>query len=332
MISPGLYESLTASWDFFVHLAIVLIPLFVLGSFSVALFQEYLPPERVQRVLERYDGGTGNVVAAGIGGLTTFCSCTTVPILAGLLQAGAPLGLAFSFLLASPIVNELAVLLLVGLFGVKIAALYVVITLSSAIVLGIVLGRFDLEQHLKDIDLFGTSGQPIATDGGQATVDSTSDASCNCDTSCDLSNPRTRQSHEQRIRIAARNTRSFFIDLFPYLILGMTAGAFVHGFVPTELISQYLGPNNPLAVPTAAVAGAPIYVSMSAMLPIAAALAEQGIPIGTVLAFVIGSAGVSIPNLILLNKLFNRKLLTLYAATVVSIGVLVGVFFNVILV
>lgn len=332
MLSPELTQSLASSWDFFIHLAIVLIPLFILGSFTVALFQEYLPPERVQRVLERYDGGTGNVVAASIGSVTTFCSCSTVPILAGLLRAGSPLGLAFSFLLASPLVNELAILLLAGLFGVKIAGLYVLITFSSAIILGMIIGRFDLDSHLKDTDLFGSNSQVVAADGGQITPTATSDAACGCNTTCSTNIGPVSKTHKQRIRIATRDTGSFFIDLLPYLVLGMTAGAIVHGFVPTDLISQYLGPNNPLAVPTAAVAGAPIYVSMSSMLPIAAALAEQGIPIGTVLAFVVGSAGVSIPNLILLNKLFDRTLLALYALTVVSIGVLVGVLFNFILI
>lgn len=331
MISPGLNQSLAASWDFFIHLAVVLIPLFVLGSFSVALFQEYLPTERVQRILERHDGGSGNVVAAGIGSVTTFCSCSTVPILAGLLQAGAPLGIAFSFLLASPLVNELAVLLLIGLFGLEIAGLYVFITVSSAIILGIIIGRFDLESHVKSVELFAPNDLAVATDGGQLTASLTED-NCECTTTCNTTNPEpSRRSHRERIGTAARNTGTFFVDLLPYLVLGMIAGAAVHGFVPTELITRYLGPSNPLAVPTAAVAGAPIYVSMSAMLPIAAVFSEQGIPIGTVLAFVVGSAGVSIPNLIMLNKLFDRRLLAIYATTVVTIGVFVGFLFNAIL-
>lgn len=333
MLPPDITASLTTAWAFFVHLAVVLVPLFVLGSFLVALVKEYLPPERVESVLRRYDGGTGNVVAAGFGAITPFCSCSTVPMLAGLLQAGAPLGLAFSFLLASPLVNEIAVLLLVGLFGIEIAAFYVVVTLFSAIVLGIVLGRFGLEDHLKDVDLFAPDGQSVVTDGGQA-------ASCcsnqrresECETTCSPSESlERREPHRIRIRRAATGTGAFFKDLIPYLLLGMTVGALIHGFVPASLLGQYLGPANPFAVPIAAVAGAPIYVSMSAMLPIAASLAGQGIPTGTVLAFVVGSAGVSLPNLVLLNKLFDRTLLAIYASAVVTVGVVVGVLFNFIL-
>lgn len=332
MLLTKVVVALAASGEFFLHLAVVLVPLFVIGSFSIALLQEYLPPERIERLLHRYDGGMGNVVAAGIGGITTFCSCSTVPILAGLLQAGAPIGLAFSFLLASPLVNELAVMLLVGLFGVKIAGLYVVFTLASAVVMGTFLGTLGLEAHLKDVDLLAGGGQAVASDGGRSVSGAGDGSACGCGSPHDgRPGEKRRWSHTDRIRRAASETRTFSVDFFPYLVLGMAAGAFIHGFVPEGVMTQYFGAGNPLAVPLAAVAGAPIYVSMSAMLPIAAALSEQGIPIGTVLAFVVGGAGVSIPNLILLSKLFDRTLLAIYAATVVAIGVIIGVVFNSIL-
>lgn len=338
-LPPDVATSLASAWAFFVHLAVVLVPLFVVGSFLVALSREYLPAERVERTLRRYDGGTGNVVAAGFGAVTPFCSCSTVPMLTGLLQAGAPLGLAFSFLLASPLVNELAVLLLVGLFGVEVAVLYVVVTLTSAVVLGVALGRLGLESHLKSVDLFEPRDRRAVTDGGQSAdccAASTpiagpgaSSPEPDCGTDCDVeATGSDAESHPVRIRRAARGTGSFFRDLLPYLLLGMAAGAAIHGFVPASFLGRFLGPSNPLAVPLAAVAGAPIYVSMSAMLPVAVSLTEQGIPFGTVLAFVVGSAGVSVPNLVLLNKLFDRTLLVVYALTVVAIGVVVGVLFN----
>jgi hypothetical protein len=343
MLSPETAAALGDTWAFFLHLTVVLVPLFVLGSFLVALAQEYLPPERVERVLRRYDGGVGNVVAAGFGAVTPFCSCSTVPMLAGLLQARAPLGIALSFLLASPLVNELAVLLLVGLFGVEVAAYYVAVTLLSAVVLGAVLGRLGLESHLKDVDLFAPDGRAVATDGGQCvTVDgtcvpsSTADGGGNdCGCGCGSETGRTGHSgepHLVRIRRAALGTGTFFRGLVPYLLLGLVAGSLIHGVVPAVLLERYLGPSNPFAVPLAAVAGAPIYVSMSAMLPIAASLTEQGVPVGTVLAFVVGSAGVSVPNLVLLNKLFDRTLLVVYAAAVVTVGIVLGLLFNVLLV
>ena len=315
MLSPGLSDALLDSWNYFLHLAVLLVPLFIGASFLVGLAQEYLPPEKVERKLRGHDEGTGNVAAAGLGAVTPFCSCSTVPVLAGLLQAGAPLGLTFSFLLASPLVNWIAVLLLLGLFGVEITVWYVVITLLAAIIGGIVIGRLGLSGYVKDVRIGDDRGQTVAVDGGAT-------ACCAAGTTT----PTTTQ--RDHVKTAAHEAWSFFIDTLPYLVLGMTIGALIHGAIPVELLQAVLGPENPLAVPLAALAGAPVYISLSGMLPIAASLSEQGIAIGTVLAFVIGGAGVSIPNLVLLNKLFERRLLLVYAGTTVTIGVFVGVVFN----
>lgn len=327
MLPPGLEPALRDSWAFFVHLAIVLVPLFFAGSFLVGLAEEYLPPAQVERKLRGYDEGVGNVVAAAFGAVTPFCSCSTVPALAGLLQAGAPLGLAFSFLLASPLVNEIAVVLLFGLFGLDVTVIYVLATFTAAVVGGLVIGRLGLADDLKDVQSFASSAQPVATDGGTA--------GCACgggpvDGGCVARSDGTT-THRTRVGTAARGAWSFFRETIPYLLLGMTVGALIHGVVPVEMVRVVLGPTNPLSVPLAALIGAPIYVSMSGMLPIAASLGDQGIPIGTVLAFVIGGAGVSIPNLVLLNKLFGRRLLAVYAGTVVLTGTAIGGLFNVVL-
>ena len=319
MLPDGATAALLDSWDYFVHLAVVLVPLFIGASFLVGLAQEYLPPERVERKLRGHDEGAGNVAAAGFGAVTPFCSCSTVPVLAGLLQAGAPLGLAFSFLLASPLVNEIAVILLLGWFGIEVTVWYVVTTFTAAVVGGILIGRLGLTDHVKDVRVTGDADRTVAADGGAADC-------CGCDATT------AEQSHRRRVETAAREAWSFFVDTLPYLVLGITIGALIHGVVPVEMIHAVLGPENPLAVPLAAIAGAPIYISMSGMLPIAASLSEQGIAIGTVLAFVVGGAGVSIPNLVLLNKLFERTLLLVYAVTVVVIGVTVGSLFNLVLV
>jgi uncharacterized membrane protein YraQ (UPF0718 family) len=359
MFSPGLERALFDSWAFFVHLAVVLVPLFVGGSFLVGLAGEYLPPEAVERRLRGYDEGVGNVAAAAFGAVTPFCSCSTVPALAGLLQAGAPLGLAFSFLLASPLVNEIAVVLLLGLFGVEVTALYVLATFVAAVVGGIVVGRLGLDDDVKDLSVFdagpsvGTEGTvgavgSVETDGGAcegdrgttgeaAGCDPRTDGGTTCrstcgaaagDTGCASGDDAVERTHRERVGAAAREAWSFLVDTFPYLLLGMTVGALIHGAVPVEVVRGVLGPENPVAVPLAALAGAPVYVSMSGMLPIAASLSEQGVAIGTVLAFVVGGAGVSIPNLVLLNRLFERRLLLVYAGTVVVIGTAVGVLLN----
>ncbi|MDQ2050171.1 permease [Natronolimnohabitans sp. A-GB9] len=319
MIPTGYETALVDSAEYFVHLAIVLAPLFVGASFLVGLAQEYLPPERVEAMLRSRDHGSGNVLAAGLGAVTPFCSCSTVPILAGLLGAGAPTGLAFSFLLASPIVNWIAVVLLFGLFGTSVTVAYVVTALFAAIVGGIIIGTLNLDNYVKDVRITA-GGREITTDGGSAAGAS----SCACRGSA-------TRSHRERIVAAGRGSLSFFWDTLPYIVVGITIGALIHGAVPETLLQRIAGPENPLATPMAALAGAPIYVSISGMLPIAHSLAEQGIPIGTVIAFVIGGAGISIPNLILLNKLFERRLLAIYAGTVVAIGITVGVLFNTVL-
>ena len=314
MLPPDIAASLRSSWAFFVHLAVTLVPLFVGGSFLVGLTREYLPRERIEGLLQGHDEEVGNVAAAGFGAVTPFCSCSTVPVLAGLLQAGAPLGLAFSFLLASPLVNELAILLLLGIVGVELTIYYVAFTLLSAVVGGIVVGRLGLDDDVKDVRIVDDADPAVATDGGTA--------------ACCGGSPAAEDGHRERLGTAARDAWSFFVDTLPYLLLGVTVGALIHGFVPADALRRLLGPENPLAVPLAALAGAPIYVSMSGMLPVAASLSEQGIAIGTVLAFVVGGAGVSIPNLVLLNKLFGRRLLLAYAGSVVAIGVLLGALFN----
>lgn len=315
MLSPGVETALLDSWDYFLELALLLVPLFIGGSFLVGLAEEYLPPEKVERKLREYDEGSGNVVAAGFGAVTPFCSCSTVPALAGLLQAGAPLGLAFSFLLASPLVNEIAIVLLLGLFGLKLTIVYALSTFVAAVLGGIVIGRLGLADNVKDVDLISGTKQTVSTDGG-TTAGGGSPM------------PSRTKTHQEHLTTAARGAWSFFVDMLPYLLVGMAVGALIKGAVPISVIQAVLGPENPVAVPLAALAGAPIYVSMSGMLPIAASLSDQGIPIGTVIAFVVGGAGVSIPNLVLLNKLFDRRLLLVYAGTVVAVGTTIGTLFN----
>ena len=316
MIPSGIETALLDSWAYFVHLATILVPLFVGASFLVGLVEEYLPPEKVEAMLRKRNRGSGNVAAAGLGAVTPFCSCSTVPVLAGLLGAGAPLGLSFSFLLASPIVNWIAAFLLLGLFGVEVTAIYLVSALIAAVVGGVVIDTFDLDHLVKDVRIT-TGDRTVTTDGGTTAGSPTR-------------NTQATKTYRERGVIAARGAWSFFIRTLPYLLLGMALGALIHGAVPASWLQQVAG--NPLAVPLAALAGAPLYVSMSGMLGIAAPLVDQGVPIGTVIAFVVGGAGVSIPNLILLNKLFERKLLLVYAVTVVTIGTIVGYGLNVLFV
>lgn len=319
MIEPELLASMRSSWAYFLDLGLTLIPLFLGASFLVGLADAYLPAERVESILLGHGQGVGNIAAAGLGAVTPFCSCSTIPMLAGLLQAGAPLGLAFSFLLASPLVNEIAILLLIGIFGLEVTLWYVAMTFGAAVVAGLLVGQLGLDDHVKDIGIgFGGDAQ-AATDGGTVRA---------CEPDGDCGTP----SHRSRVATAGREAITFLRDMGPYLLLGMAVGAIIHGFVPRDMLHMVLGKQNPLAIPIAALVGAPLYVSLSAMLPIAESLSSQGIAMGTVLAFVIGGAGVSLPNLVLLYKLFDRRLLAVYVGTIVGIAILVGLIFNTVIV
>lgn len=305
----GLSAAAVDAARYFGWLFVTIVPLFFLAAFLVGLAHEYVSPDRIRGALERRDGGSGNVAAAGVGAVTPFCSCSSVPMVAGLLQAGAPLGIVFSFLLASPLINEIAVPLLAALFGLEVAVLYVAIMFVAAVLGGLLLGRvMDLDRHVKSagVDSIGTAG-PAVADGGTAAV---------------------TPDHRARFAAAARHAAGFLRGMLPYVLLGMVVAALIHGLVPVAWLSAVLGPSNPAAVPLAVLAGVPLYFSLSATLPVAAALVSKGIPIGTVLALLVGVVGVSLPNLILLNKLFTRRLLAVYVATVVSIGITVGVVFN----
>jgi len=202
-----------------------------------------------------------------------------------------------------------------GLIQEEITIYSVIMTFVAAVAGGLVIGRLGLAEHVKDVRIVDETESAVATDGGTA----------DC---CTGSAVTANKTHRQHVETAAREAWSFFVDTLPYLILGMTLGALTHGVVPVDVLHAVLGSEDPLAVPLAALAGAPVYISLSGMLPIAASLSEQGIAIGTVLAFIVGGAGVSIPNLILLNKLFERRLLLVYAGTVVTTGIVVGVAFK----
>lgn len=296
---------------YLIELAVWLIPLFFVASFLVGIADAYLPPERLQRLLREQRGARGNVIAAAIGAVTPFCSCASIPVLAGLLQAGAPPGIALSFLIASPLINEVAILLLVGLFGWRVAAFYVGMTFVTVVAVGLIVDRLDLDTHVK---IEQTVPHPIP-DGGTPQG-----------RTCESVAART---HRDYLRAAGHRALAFCFEMAPYLLLGMLLGAALHGFVPATWIQSILGAENPAAIPIATVVGAPIYVSISAMLPLASSLADQGIPLGTVLAFVIGGAGVSIPNLVILANFFDRYLLSIYVLVVVAVGVIVGTIFNI---
>lgn len=289
---------ITAGW-FFLQIAGELTILFIGITFLVGMFQEYVPAERIKKSLGGRRKGVGNVLGAGFGALTPFCSCSTIPILLGMLNVGVPFGLAMSFLIASPILNPIIVSLFVALLGWKITAIYVILTFIAAVVLGMILDRLGFADQIKSVAVIG------GEEGGPARTDIKS-----------------------RIKRSSGFAWALFKYLIPYLLIGAGIGAFIYGFVPEGFLVGFAGADNPFAVPVAAVIGVPMYVRASTLIPIGFALMGKGMGIGCIMALVIGGAGTSIPEVTLLSAIFKKKLLAAYIITIFGIAVLIGYLFN----
>ncbi|MDD4254808.1 MAG: permease [Methanofollis sp.] len=285
---------------FFAVITAELVLLFIGISFLVGLLHEYIPEERIRAVLAGRRRGTGHFIGAGFGALTPFCSCSTIPILLGLLDAGIPFGVCMSFLIASPLLNPVILSLLVALVGVVPTAVYAAITFLAAVGLGALLGQLGYGRHVKDV--------MVERDGG-----------CAC---------TAESGHGPRLRRALAFALSLFRHVFPYLLLGAGIGAFIYGFVPEDLIVGLAGPDNPLAIPAAAVIGIPMYIRAETIIPISAVLLEKGMGIGAVMALIIGGAGASIPEVTLLAAIFEKKLVAVFVGVILGVAVLTGAAFS----
>jgi uncharacterized membrane protein YraQ (UPF0718 family) len=285
---------------FFIYdVAKIFLLLFVIIT-AVAIIRSFLPPEKVRRWLSRKRQYAGNGLAAGIGILTPFCSCSAIPMTMGMLESGVPLGVTFSFLVSSPMVNEVALVLLLGLYGVGIAGVYVGTGVMIAVVAGIVIGKLKLENQLA-----------IALpDGGVATLDA------------------VKPSWSERLLNALDYTRDILKRIWPYVLVGIGIGAVIHGWVPQDFLLRFAGTNNPFAVPIAVVLAIPLYSNAAGVIPIVQALTAKGLPMGTALAFMMGVVGISLPELIILRKVMKTKLLAIFAGIMFVSITLVGYLFN----
>ncbi len=297
-------ETIYDTFNYFLFLVFELMLLFVGITFVVGMILQYVKPSTVKQVLSSTHKGVGNVLGAGLGALTPFCSCSTIPILVGLLNSGAPFGASMSFLIASPVLNPIIIGLLLSLFGWKMTGLYVVITFGAAVASGMIWERLGLAQEVKKVRLV-SSEEEAAT----------------------MENMETKLFKDKLVS-ALGDALALFKQVLPYLILGAAIGAVIRGYVPEELVIKVAGPNNPLAIPVAAVIGVPMYIRAATMIPISAVLLEKGMAIGAVVALIIGGAGASIPEVTLLGSIFKRKLLVAFLVTVFSIAVMAGFLFT----
>jgi hypothetical protein len=278
--------------------------LLLLGIVTVVSFlRSYFPPERVRAALAGRGTVGGTVAAAAFGVVTPFCSCSAVPLFIGFVEAGIPMGVTFAFLISSPMVNEVALVLLWGLFGPGVALLYMAAGLTVAIVGGLVLGRLGVERWVEPWVL------EIRAGGGATSLD-------------------LRRSVEQRLRDGWAYTKDLVRRVLLYVLVGIGIGAFIHGFVPTDLVAQVGGRDNPFAVPIVVLLAIPLYSNAAGTIPIVEALLGKGLPLGTTLAFMMAIVAISLPEFVILRRVIRSRLIALFASVVV-VGILaVGFLFN----
>ncbi|MFN3866857.1 MAG: permease [Demequina sp.] len=284
---------------------VVKILLLLVGMiFVIGLLRTTLRPERVRAFLEGKPLLLSLAMAAVLGALTPFCSCSSIPIFIGFVAAGVPLAVTFAFLIASPLVNEVAVVMLADMFGWELTGAYVAAGLGLAMGAGWVFSRVHLERWVEDF-VFAAPVASLVADGH-------------------------RPSLAERVEAATDETRDIVGRVWKWVILGVAVGAGVHGWVPTEFFATYAGPENPLAVVVATVVGIPLYSNAAGVIPIAEALWAKGMATGTVMAFMMGTVALSIPEFILLKRVLKGPLLALFFGTV-TVGIMtVGFLFNVV--
>lgn len=301
-LTPG--SRLAAAVEFFIYDTIKIFLLLTVIIFAVSVIRSYFPPERTKKILSHKKEFIGNILAALLGIVTPFCSCSAVPLFIGFIEAGVPLGVTFSFLISSPMVNEVAVVLLWGLFGWKIAAIYLGTGLLVALFGGFIIGRLKLEKWVQEYVYKIQIGQ------GQEIV---------------------KQVFRDRLQYAKSNTTDIVKKVWPYIIVAIGIGGFIHGYVPQDFLVKYAGPQNPFAVPIAVALGVPLYSNAAGVIPIVYALMEKGLSTGTVLAFMMAVTALSLPEMIILRKVLKVPLLAVFVGIMAVTITVVGYLFNAIL-
>ncbi len=274
--------------------------------FVMGVIQTFFAPERTRALLAGKRRGVGNALAASLGIVTPFCSCSAVPLFIGFVSAGVPLGVTFSFLIAAPMVNEIALALLLGLFGWKVAALYLGMGLLVAIVAGLVIGELRMERHLEAWVRAIHAGTVAAPNGEGYTW-------------------------AERFSAGARHVREIVGKVWPYILAGIGLGALIHGYIPEDFMASFMGRDTWWAVPAAVVLGVPMYTNAAGILPVVEALIGKGAALGTTLAFMMSVIALSAPEMLILRKVLRWPLIATFVGVVATGILLVGYVFNLVL-
>lgn len=287
--------------SYFIYDVIKILLLLSVIIFIVSVLRTFLPKEKIKAILAKRHPFWGHLLAGLFGVITPFCSCSAVPLFLGFIETGVPLGVTFTFLTASPMINEVALALLFGLFGIKVAGIYVVSGLVIAMLAGWVIGKFKAEGLLVDL-------------GEQ--------------TSCGCKKDAVELKWPDRLRYGIKYTKKIVKKVWPYILIGVGLGAWIHGYVPADWLAQYAGADKWYAVPLATLIGIPLYSNAAGVIPLISALTEKGVAMGTALSLMMAVTALSLPEFMILKRVMKTKLIIIFA-TVVGLGIIfTGYLFN----
>jgi len=289
--------------NFFIYDSLKIFLMLTIIIFVVSIIRTYFPPERTKQLLSHKREFIGNIMAALLGIVTPFCSCSAVPVFIGFVESGVPLGVTFSFLISSPMVNEVALVLLWGMFGWKIAMIYIVTGVFVAIIAGYIIGKLKLE-HLVEEYVYQMKV-------GQSEIET--------------------MTVRDRLHYASDYTKEILRKVWPYVVVAISLGGFIHGYAPQDFLAEYAGKDNFFAVPLAVLVGVPLYSNAAGVIPIVYALMEKGMSMGTVLAFMMSVTALSLPEMIILRNVLKPQLIAIFVGIMAVAITLTGYMFNIVL-
>ena len=280
-----------------------IIILIILITYFMGIVTSYLNMDKIRQFLEKHKkSGLGYLLASLLGAITPFCSCSSIPMFVGMMQARIPLGMALSFLITSPLVNEIAIAIFFTSFGWKVTIIYIITGVILGVVGGIFLEKIGMSEHVADwVKNLNSSNTQNAAD---------------------------RRSFKERLPGINSEALKTLKKLIPYVFIGLAIGSFIHGYVPQEFFEKYISKSNPFAVPVAVIVSIPLYIDAVGILPILESLVDKGVPLGTAIAFMMGSIGLSLPEALLLKKVMKRKLIVAFFSTIAMGMILSGFVFN----
>jgi uncharacterized protein len=295
---------ISSALDFFLYDTAKIFILLAVIIFAISFVRSFFPPEKTRKILSHKKEFIGNILAALLGVVTPFCSCSAVPLFIGFVEGGVPLGVTFSFLISSPMVNEVAIVLLWGLFGWKITAIYIGTGLFVAMLGGFIIGKLKLEKWVEEYvyNMHVGNAQQVLT-----------------------------QTFRDRLDYAKFNTKEILGKVWPYVIVAIALGGVIHGYVPDEFLVRYAGKGQWYAVPLAVLLGVPLYSNAAGVIPIVYALMGKGLSLGTTLAFMMAVTALSLPEMIILRKVLKPRLLSVFVGIMTVTIMAVGYLFNVIM-